>query len=430
MTTPTRTGIALVAAGPFLGAALHPVAGGWVWIPGLLLLVAGAAVLLVGFTGPGRQEETGDTPPLGPLADTGTPQAPALPNTTRLRETRLLSKDPDHTFVLKGTVRWSWTGDPHPLLRAPEAQAQQAVVTVARETLAAHGPHETDPARHALAARLAEGTSAAGGAMEVWSDDLDLCLSEEDRAHLDALARVRKERGQWEAEREVERAKRRYFAEDAFASPGQAVLWELTRNGNDVDRAHGRIDTLTELAEAGKGEDLADVRERLRGREPELASALDGLGETSAGGAQVGEPGHARPEPEPLEVLSAAVELIEEGPHRSTFANRVAGAVEQSPCAHLAPGLRERFQIPAWAGAGTETHEHGGAGSAENGEVGGGVTGGEPETPASEGEAPDASGPEPERGVPFVAHREQGAASPEHAHPASANGHHRPGDDD
>lgn len=411
MTTPTRAGTVLVVAGPLLAAALHPVVGGWVWIPGLVLLAAGVAVLLVGFTGPSRQEETGDAPPLGPFADTEAPP-PALPNTTRLRETRLQSADQDYTFVLKGTVRWSWTGDPHPLLRAPEAQAQQTVVTVARETLAAHGPYETDPARHALAARLAEGTRAAGGVMEVWADDLDLCLSEEDRAHLDALARVRKERGQWEAEREVERAKRRYFAEDAFASPGQAVLWELNRNGNDVDRAHGRIRTLAELAEAGKGEDLADVRDRLRDREPELTSALDGLGEAPGAGGAPG-PGVQGEQPsEPLDVLTAAVELIEDGHHRTTFANRVAGAVEQSPCAYLAPGLRERFELPAWAGAGAGVDNEGDGGEgAERAEHGGADR-------AEHGQAP------PENAPPG-----SGPGSEPASDDASANGHHRPDED-
>ncbi|WP_017609546.1 hypothetical protein [Nocardiopsis xinjiangensis] len=409
----TRIGAGLVAAAVVVAAVLHPVAGGWVWVPGLLLLTAAVVVLLLGLT----DTETPDPPReepfvTGPPAETDAPP-PTVPNTTRLRETRLVSADPDYTFVLKGTVRWHWTGEPRPLLRAPEAQAKQAIVSAARETLAAHGPYEADLTLHALAARLGRSELAGGGTMEVWAEELDLALCDEDREHLDALARVRKERGKWEAERDVEQAKRRYFAEDALSSPGHAVIWELARNGSDIDRAEGRIDTLARLAEAGKGESLTDLRDRLHVWEPDLASALGALGDDAppAAAAPAGE----QPPQEPLDILAAAVELIEDDHQRIAFANRLAVVVEQSPRAHLAPGLRKRFGIPAWAAPDTDAHEEGGQ---------------EPVEDTAPEEEPDGAGrgPGPSGGAPFAVDGEGEAAPPQDTHPASANGYRHPGD--
>jgi hypothetical protein len=98
-----------------------------------------------------------------------------------------------------------------------------------------------------------------------------------DESRLARIAKARKEGALWEVERSVESAKRRYFADDVLATPGSAIVWDLVRGDADVNRTHGLIEVLTRVSEASKGEDPADLLERLRVASPEAFSFLGGI---------------------------------------------------------------------------------------------------------------------------------------------------------
>ncbi|SIO90037.1 hypothetical protein [Nocardiopsis sp. JB363] len=257
--TRRRVGI-MVGIAAVLTAALYPLMDLWVLVAAPILLLFGGLVLMFGSTRPAVPGQT-ETPP-DPFMESG-------PRNTRIKDAPLSSRDEHYSFLFSAMVMWRWTGTPDPRLRNPAGQAQRVVFEQAGKDVARFRPEHHDVARHQLAADLGVAVYAYEGALEVWAEDVELTLSDDDMTRLERLARVRKESVLWEVEKSVESAKRRYYADDVLATPGSAIVWDLVRGDVDVGRTHGLIETLARLAEASKGEDLSDLLTRLRGAAPE-----------------------------------------------------------------------------------------------------------------------------------------------------------------
>ncbi len=353
----------MVVAAVVVPLAVHPLAGPWTWVWAPLLLMLLALVLLMTAIGGEDPRLTSTAMTMGPPPVPDRPDERRETRSIRVRDTRMASLTEDYEFVFSADVRWRWVGEPDERLRNPERAAANVIVTKAQAEVGRYRADEVDMALHSLAARLGEAASVYNGLLEVWADDVTLGLMEEDAERLRRIADMRKENNRWEMERFVERTKRTYFAEDVFSTPGNAVIWDLVRNDADVETTMRRVGSLAHLSEAGKGKDLDDLRERLRGWDPDLASALEGIGaeegsglrtegDRGPGGWYVEEeiPGTTVVREDPEETLVDLISSIEDDDKRTMTADRITRVLEQSPLAPMAPRLRERFGLPGAAG--------------------------------------------------------------------------------
>ena len=370
MKPPVRNRVLIMGAAlVVVPAVVHPLAGSWTWVWAPLLLVLLALVLLLSTVTGGQPQ----------LPDRSTPTVRHEPRSARVRDTRVASLTEDYEFVFSAEVLWRWAGEPDARLRNPARAAENAVVTMARTEAGKYRASEVDVVRHALAARLGEAVAVYDGLLEVWADDVTLSLPEEDADRLRQLADLRKENNRWEVERSVERIKRAYFADDVFATPGSAVIWELVRNGADVETTVGRVGSLAHLSEAGKGKDLVDLRERLREWEPEFVP--EGAGTEDA--MRFGIPGtgaawreegftdeHAETSRDPVEALAGVIASVEDDDQRTMIADRIVRVLESSPLAPLAPRLRERFDLPDTTSGETSAEPQEGGETPDEGEPG------------------------------------------------------------
>jgi hypothetical protein len=354
-------------------AILYPLAGTWTWLWAPLSLMVLALALLLSAV-------TGGQPPLP------TTTVRDEPRSARVRDTRMASLTEDYEFVFSADVRWRWTEGPDARLRNPARAAENAIVTAARVEATKYRAVEVDVAHHALAARLGEAVPVHGGILEVWADDVVLSLPEEDADRLRQLADLRKENNRWEVERSVERIKRAYFADDVFATPGNAVIWDLVRNGADVETTVKRVGSLAQLSEAGKGKDLVDLRERLREWEPEPTPAAEGMEAEDGGGfgtfhasaapgwhAENSANDHGETPADRAEALAEVIASVEDDDQRTMFADRLVRVLEHSPLAHLAPRLRERFDLPGATSSEADANSFEDDGTPDEGETDPGV---------------------------------------------------------
>lgn len=375
MNSPVRNRLLIMCAAlVVVPAILYPLAGMWTWLWAPLLLMVLALALLLSAV-------TGGQPPL-PATTTVRHE----PRSARVRDTRMASLTEDYEFVFSADVRWRWIDGSDARLRNPARAAENAIVTAARVEAAKYRAGEVDVAHHALAARLGEAVPVHGGILEVWADDVMLSLPEEDADRLRQLADLRKENNRWEVERSVERTKRAYFADDVFATPGNAVIWDLVRNGANIETTMGRVGSLAQLSEAGKGKDLADLRERLREWEPEPTPAAEGM-EAEAGGGfgrfhtDAGPGWHAESSADDrgetpadrAEALAEVIASVEDDDQRTMFADRLVRVLERSPLAYLAPRLRERFDLPGTTSSEADTDPSEDDGTPDEGEPDPGV---------------------------------------------------------
>ncbi|MFE6306788.1 hypothetical protein [Nocardiopsis sp. NPDC057823] len=331
-------------------AALYPFAQGWtlVWTP-LVWALVGVLLLLSSSFAAER------TPVVG--ADGTAPRSePGPVQTTRVRDARLTSAEADYMFLFSATVRWRWTRGEAPEVRNPAGRVENLVVSTARRVAGTHAAAEADLVRHTLAELLGTALVTGDGTMEVWAEDVVVRLTEEDAERLARLAELRKKCDEWEMECELEARKRAHFSDDVFSTPGNAVIWDLVRNGADVTRTARLVDILAYVSEAGKGTDLEDLRERLRGWEPELAEALQEFGSAPAvsrvvppwmeeGGDDEEWEGlrQQNRDQDPLDVFAAVIDEAGDEHIRLAVANRISDVLAQTAQAPLAARLRVHY---------------------------------------------------------------------------------------
>ncbi|WP_211305347.1 hypothetical protein, partial [Crossiella equi] len=130
----------------------------------------------------------------------------------------------EFSFSFSCTVRWRLVstsdGPRHP------NPAGVAVNAVLHRAMAITGVAElTDGERvnAELAAELGTPQSDPGGWVQSWGEDIGLSADAEDLALVANLARLRRKRLAWAAEREWECDQRQYLTESALRDPGSAL---------------------------------------------------------------------------------------------------------------------------------------------------------------------------------------------------------------
>lgn len=259
--------IALVA-GSLLVSAVVALALDWPWWAGALL----AAVLLAGVAGYARQlvlrlrqEEVRRAWAEQQRRQAAAPEPVPEPGPFQERELRELplpSCEPDYRFTFSATVWWRRPADAVGVGHEnPAGLAMDAILARAREITSAEHPGAPEAVAHRLAGALGAVAKDPHGHVEAWAEHVVLVLPEEDAARLQRLAEVRKDEQLRERERNHERNKRAYLAEEVLADTGSAVVWWLSRHEDDVERAAELIGTLAQLSAAATG---TDIDERFR----------------------------------------------------------------------------------------------------------------------------------------------------------------------
>ncbi|MBT2452532.1 hypothetical protein J7F03_36880 [Streptomyces sp. ISL-43] len=176
--------------------------------------------------------------------------------------------------------------------------------------------------------------------------DVTLALAPEDRDRLRKLAGLRKEEDTWEQERQYERSKRKYLADEILQTPGSAAVWWLARHDDDIERAVDLLGPLAQLSAASNNTEVAELFRHLVEGRPEPGSAPwadDGLARN-------------HPQDEPLGVVACVAALLEglglaePSAERSVFLHRLAQFLSAAGRGEDAERIRSRL----WTDATTE----------------------------------------------------------------------------
>lgn len=224
----------------------------WLWPALGAGLAVGAAVI---------GKATARPRPLIPSENTLFPDLPVEPpvrQEQRVTGVTLPSAVPDYDFLFSATVRWVPLDDAD---RAPQFNpgglAVEAVLLRAREVTARHEPGRSTLVQHRLNGALGSMEPDPSGRVLAMAGDVSLALHETDQQRLRKLSNVRKDEEVWEHERNYERSKRSYLGDDVLKDPGSAVVWWLSRNEEQVERAVERIGLLARLSAAANNAEVA-----------------------------------------------------------------------------------------------------------------------------------------------------------------------------
>ncbi|MCA1185990.1 MULTISPECIES: hypothetical protein [unclassified Saccharopolyspora] len=235
----------------------------WAWLLGSAALLAGVAAYARRLVRLHQQEQLREAL----VVQQQRPAVPAEPEPEPprqrlLRDVPLPSSEPDYRFVFGATAWWRRPADAVGVAHEnPAGLAVDVLLTRAREIAATEHPGGAEVVAHKLAGALGAVQRDPHGHVEVWAADVTLVLPEQDVDRLHRLAEVRKDEQLWHRERDHERSKRAYLADEVLQDTGSAVVWWLARNENDVERAAELIGTLAQLSAAANG---TEIDERFR----------------------------------------------------------------------------------------------------------------------------------------------------------------------
>ncbi|MFJ2023768.1 hypothetical protein ACIODW_08140 [Streptomyces sp. NPDC087897] len=281
--TRIMSGVAVVTAlavGVELGRPL------WVWFL-LPALIAGALLIDMQVS---RAEGTRSTAP-GPDLDESVPEPPAE---VAYQETSIVvvpvqSAVEDCPFLFSASVWWRPAGRFAP---SSHGNPTALAVTSVLQRVESLTPTE-DPGRCTFLERSLEGVLGTpvldgSGLVEAYATDVRLVLRPKDREHLEELDGLRKAMGSWESRRQHERNLREYLGEDVLRSPGNAVVWWMARNDDQIERAVDMIAPLTVLSAAANDEEIPEkYRDLLRsGGKPMEEEPMNGFDHPEPGGGQ------------------------------------------------------------------------------------------------------------------------------------------------
>ncbi|MDT0344416.1 hypothetical protein [Streptomyces litchfieldiae] len=242
----------------------------WLW-------PAPAAVLLTGLITAIRAAAR----PPGYIAPENTlepdlPIPPPLRQEHRVTNVALPSAAPDYDFLFSATVRWIPQDSEISSYFDPSGLAVQSVLLRARTFTARQHPTSSTMAQHELNGVLGVMEPDSSGRVLAMAKNVTLTLSDTDLERLTKLSNVRKDEEVWEHERNYERSKRTYLADDVLKDPGSAVVWWLARNEEHVERTVERIGLLAQLSAAANNSEVAEpFRELLYSMVPEQATEYE-----------------------------------------------------------------------------------------------------------------------------------------------------------
>ena len=229
-----------------------------------------AAMAPAGHRGPGDGD--GGIPAQGPQAPVGSsaagggcsqPGRCAAAGATvpeEVADVLLPSQDADYHFLFSATVLWSPVGTGS--TRQPAnlaASAVEAVVQRASEITRLRAAVSASRVRWELGSVLGELKADSADCVRAMANSVQLVLPASDQERLDKLAAVRKDETVWEHERHYEQSRRRYLSGDVLKDPGSAVVWWLSRNNDEVEKAVRDIGLVVQLYSAANNTDTPAV---------------------------------------------------------------------------------------------------------------------------------------------------------------------------
>lgn len=234
--------ISLVAALILMDLALH-------WPLWLLPAIAALALLTMAYLDRDGRRQPGP-PTAQAVASLVVAQPPEL-RAEQVADVLLPSQDPDYRFLFSATVLWSPAGTgPARQPASLAASAVEAVVRRASEITRQRAAASASLLRWELASVVGEMKTDSTGCVRAMAESVQLVLPASDQERLDKLAAVRKDEIVWEHERRYEQSRRRYLSGDVLKDPGSAVVWWLSRNNDQIEKAVRDIGLLVQLYSA------------------------------------------------------------------------------------------------------------------------------------------------------------------------------------
>lgn len=245
----------------------------------------------------------------------------------------LPSSEEDYDFLFSATVRWS------PLTRmsvsALAPLAVEAVLARATQVTKDRRPDRVALVQHELSVVLGRMRTDAQGLLEAKADSVSLSLPEADQERLDKLAGLRKDMALWDHTVSQERRRRDYLANDVLKDTGSAVVWWLSRNDDQVDRAVRDLGVLAQLAAAANN---LEVSERYRHIAPYPAP-----GAPSRDGCA---PPHEASPSDHFAAILDEIGLELGSPESALLARQFAEKIAANGRRDLADDLIRRFDVP------------------------------------------------------------------------------------
>jgi hypothetical protein len=283
MTTEDKTLLVALTGGAIGVPAILGLSLGWPWL--LLLLVLPLIPFLVrrSMLNQARQDELlrFSAPQVVPqiVAPPELEQAPPPPQfpSEVVSDVPLPSAIPDYDFLFSATVYWREIPGPAGWRHAnPAALAIAAIVARATEVTVREPPYRYTMGQFRLNSALGTVLGDGSGLVEAWATHIRLGVSETDLVRLQKMAELRKDEVLWEEERERERNKRAYLANDVLKDTGSAVVWWLARAETDIDlsRTADIVAALARLCAVANNRELPEVLRAEASRETPLADAI------------------------------------------------------------------------------------------------------------------------------------------------------------
>jgi hypothetical protein len=165
---------------------------------------------------------------------------------------RLRSAFADYNFIFDANVLW------HPSTDGASGMGEIAAYEIIRradEITGQRNPNETALVASDLTRHLGALQLDPSGLVQVKAESIRLQLLPEDQRRLDQFARLRKEEGLWDYQRQYQMNQRRYLRTDVLKDSGSAVVWWLAKHEDDPRQVAESIDVLTRLAHAANHAD-------------------------------------------------------------------------------------------------------------------------------------------------------------------------------
>lgn len=282
MTTEEKTLLVALTGGAVGLPVVLALLLGWPWL--LLILVLPLIPFLVrrSMLDRAQQDELlrqfamPAVPAIAPPELEQAPPPPQFPSEA-VADVPLPSALPDYDFLFSATVYWREIPSPVGWRHAnPAALAIAAIVARATEVTVREPPYRYTMGQFRLNSALGTVLADGSGLVEAWATQVRLSVSDTDLVRLRKMAELRKDEVLWEEERERERNKRAYLANDVLKDTGSAVVWWLARADTDIDlsRTADIVAALARLCAVANNRELPEVLRAEASRETPLADAI------------------------------------------------------------------------------------------------------------------------------------------------------------
>ncbi|MFC7343053.1 hypothetical protein [Saccharopolyspora griseoalba] len=276
---------------------------------------------------------------------------PAAPEPARYSVDSVLvrSAHEDYRFSFSCTVLWrsmpNAPGLPHP---NPGVLGADLIVAEATKLAASVEPGDASSARYRMMNALGMPRKDPSGRVEVWADDIELALSEDDTKRLARLAKVRKDEEVWDYERRYELNVRNYLRGDVLSDEANAVVWWLAGPRTDekqrVDEAVAKLENLRLLARAANTTESGGVWELAAGNATS-AGVVPAPQEMYVPAWSNGQ-GEAVPESSLSDSAAGVIRVVADGPEQAMFARQMADLLDAQGRSDVAQEMRDRFDAP------------------------------------------------------------------------------------